>query len=117
MILELLRINRQSIDPLKDKFKGAKALKMRRVFKKIDEELETLEKFRVDLIKKYGEEKDGEIQILKESENFVKFTQEYIEAAKEDIELKVDFELTENEIEDFTLRELEFLEMLGIKIE
>lgn len=117
MILEVLRINRENLEPLKDKFKGVKALKMMKIFKKIDEEIKILEEFKNKLIIKYGEKEDEEFVVKKDSEKFNSFVEEYYEAARQEIDLNVDLILNEQDIENFTVRELEFLELIGAKIE
>lgn len=117
MVLENLKISPQEIEDLKSKFKGVKALKVLKIFKKIEEELNNLEEFRSRLVIKYGKEIDGQIVVEKDTENFQKFVEEYLEAAKSEIDLNVDLTLTENEIENFSAKELEFLQLIGVSIE
>ena len=117
MVLEKLKISTEEIEELKSKFKGVKALKILKIFKKIEEELNNLEEFRSRLVIKYGKEINGQIIVEKDSENFQKFVQEYLEAAKSDIDLNIDLFLSEKEIEDFSAKQLEFLQIIGVMIE
>ena len=43
---------------------------------KLNEQLKVIDDVRNGLIKKYGEEKDGQIIVAQDSENFVKFAEE-----------------------------------------
>jgi hypothetical protein len=117
MVLENLKISPEEIEELKSKFKGVKALKILKIFKKIEEELNSLEEFRSRLVIKYGKETDGQIIVEKDTENFQKFIEEYLEAAKSSIDLNVDLSLSEEEIENFTAKELEFLQLIGVDIQ
>ena len=78
--------------------------------RKIDEELREYLNFKQELFQKYGEEKDGLLQIFKGSDGYQKYLEEI--APIEDEDIKIDFRLfTEDELEssDLTANQIYFL--------
>ena len=78
--------------------------------RKIDEELREYLKFKQELFQKYGEEKDGVLQIFKGSDGYQKYLEEI--APIEDEDIKIDFKyFTEDELEnaDLTANQIYFL--------
>ena len=78
--------------------------------RKIDEELREYLKIKQELFQKYGEEKDGMLQIFKGSDGYQKYLEEI--APIEDEDIKIDFRLfTEDELEssDLTANQIYFL--------
>ena len=78
--------------------------------RKIDEELREYLRFKQELFQKYGEEKDGVLQIFKGSDVYQKYLEEI--APIEDEDVKIDFRLfTEDELEssDLTAQQIYFL--------
>jgi hypothetical protein len=63
-------------------------IKVVRLARKVNEEIASIESMRNNLIKKYGEEKDGKIQIKEDSENFPKFVVEYTELMDSEVDLE-----------------------------
>ena len=56
--------------------KGVVGLKLMRNKRMIDDELKEYYQLEADLFRKYGEEKDGQLVINKDSENYKKFMEE-----------------------------------------
>lgn len=78
--------------------------------RKIDEELREYLRFKQELFQKYGEEKDGMLQIFKGSDGYQKYLEEI--APIEDEDIKIDFKLfSEDELEnaDLTANQIYFL--------
>ena len=78
--------------------------------RKIDEELREYLRFKQELFQKYGEEKDGMLQIFKGSDGYQKYLEEI--APIEDEDIKFDFKyFTEAELEDadLTAQQIYFL--------
>ena len=70
--------------------------------RKIDEELKEYIRFKQELFQKYGEEKDGLLQIFKGSDGYQKYLEEI--APIEDEDIKIDFRLfNEEELQDCDL--------------
>ena len=79
--------------------KGIVGLKIARNQRMINDELKEYYQFKQELFKKYGEAKDGNLVIRKDSENYLSFMKE----AKplEDQEVNFDFrKITEEELAD-----------------
>ena len=82
--------------------KGTIALKLMRNKRMIDEELKEYYKLEADLFRKYGEEKDGQLVIAKDSENYPLFLKE-IEPLNNE-EVSFDFrKITEEELANSNL--------------
>lgn len=78
--------------------------------RKIDEELREYLRFKQELFQKYGEEKDGVLQIFKGSDGYQKYLEEI--APIEDEDIQFDFKLfTEDELgsSDLTANQIYFL--------
>ena len=78
--------------------------------RKIDEELREYLRFKQELFQKYGEEKDGMLQIFKGSDGYQKYLEEI--APIEDEDIKIDFKyFIEEELEnaDLTANQIYFL--------
>ena len=77
--------------------KGIVGLKLMRNKRMIDDELKEYYEFEAELFKKYGEEKEGQLVISKDSENYKKFLEEI--APLNDAEVNFEFrKLTEEEL-------------------
>lgn len=79
--------------------KGIVGFKIARNLRMINDELKEYYQFKAELFKKYGEEKDGQLMINKESENFPLFMKEL----KPLMETEVNFDfrkITEEELID-----------------
>ena len=77
--------------------KGVVGLKLMRNKRMIDDELKEYYEFEAELFKKYGEEKEGQLVISKDSENYKKFLEEI--APLNDAEVNFEFrKLTEEEL-------------------
>lgn len=79
--------------------KGIVGFKIARNLRMINDELREYYQFKAELFKKYGEEKDGQLMINKESENFPLFMKEL----KPLMETEVNFDfrrITEEELID-----------------
>lgn len=72
------------------------AVKLKRLVKKLEEELKIFDEARMDLFKKYGEEQEDQKIMVKE-ENAPEFNKEFNDLAS--IEIEVDFEPIS--VEDF----------------
>lgn len=82
--------------------KGIVGLKLARNKRMIDDELKEYYEFKQELFKKYGEEKDGNLVIAKDSENYPLFMKE-IEPL-ENQEVNFDFrKISEDELAGSTL--------------
>lgn len=76
--------------------KGSAGLKIARNLRMINEELKEFYQFKQELFQKYGEEKDGQLIIQKDSPNYPLFLNEL---AKIDHEVNFDFrKLTDEEL-------------------
>ena len=76
--------------------KGSAGLKIARNLRMINDELKEFYEFKQELFKKYGEEKDGQLIIQKDSPSYPKFIAEL-----EKIDQEVDFnfrKITEDEL-------------------
>ena len=78
--------------------------------RKIDEELREYLKFKQELFQKYGEEKDGMLQIFKGSDGYQKYLEEIAPIEDEDIQFNFKY-FTEEELEDtdLTAQQIYFL--------
>lgn len=77
--------------------KGVVGFKIARNLRMINDELREYYEFKQELFKKYGEEKDGQLLINKESPNFSSFVSEL--KPLEDTEVTFDFrKITEEEL-------------------
>lgn len=84
-----------SLNSLLD-IKGSCGLKIARNLRMINDELKEYYQFKAELFKKYGEEKDGQLVVHKDSPNFPLFAKELNEL---DHEIDFDFrKITEEEL-------------------
>lgn len=67
--------------------KGVVGFKIAYNLRKINDELKEYYQFKSELFKKYGEEKDGQLMINKESENFPSFLKELKPLEEQEIDL------------------------------
>lgn len=77
--------------------KGIVGLKIARNLRMINDELREYYEYKQELFKKYGEEKDGNLIINKESENFPLFLKEVIPLEMQEVEFNFR-KITENEL-------------------
>ena len=77
--------------------RGSVGLKLMRNKRMIDDELKEYYEFEAELFRKYGEEKDGQIVIAKDSENYKKFLEEITPLNDEEVEFNFR-KITEDEL-------------------
>lgn len=82
--------------------KGTIALKLMRNKRMIDEELKEYYKLEADLFRKYGEEKDGQLVIQKDSENYPLFLKEIEPLNNEEVSFEFR-KITEEELANSNL--------------
>lgn len=82
--------------------KGVVGLKLMRNKRMIDDELKEYYQLEADLFRKYGEEKDGQLVINKESENYKKFLEEIEPLNNEEVTFNFRL-ITEEELEHSNL--------------
>ena len=77
--------------------KGVVGLKIARNLRMINDELKEYYEFKQELFKKYGEEKDGNLVISKDSENFPLFLKEVLPFETQEVEFNFR-KITESEL-------------------
>ena len=82
--------------------KGTIALKLMRNKRMIDEELKEYYKLEADLFRKYGEEKDGQLVIAKDNENYPLFLKEIEPLNNEEVSFEFR-KITEEELANSNL--------------
>ena len=82
--------------------KGTIALKLMRNKRMIDEELKEYYELEADLFRKYGEEKDGQLVIQKDSENYTSFLKEIEPLNNEEVSFEFR-KITEEELANSNL--------------
>ena len=82
--------------------KGSVGLKIMRNKRMIDEELKEYYKLEADLFRKYGEEKDGQLVIAKDSENYPLFIKEIEPLNNEEVSFEFR-KITEEELANSNL--------------
>ena len=94
---KLLSISLKSMDE-----KGKVAVKIARNIRMIDDELKEYYQYEAELFKKYGEEKDGQLVIDKNSENYQKFLNEMQPLDNEEVSFNFR-RFTDEELENSSL--------------
>lgn len=85
------------------------AWKLKKIYKELDKNIQEVEEFRIELVKKYGIEREGDWQVL--DENVDKFTEEFEKLLNQDIELNIDtIDMEELGNIDLTTRDLILLD-------
>ena len=82
--------------------KGKVAVKIARNIRMIDDELKEYYQYEAELFKKYGEEKDGQLVIDKNSENYQKFLNEMQPLDNEEVSFNFR-RFTDEELENSSL--------------
>ena len=94
---KLLSISLKSMDE-----KGKVAVKIARNIRMIDDELKEYYQYEAELFKKYGEEKDGQLVIDKNSDNYQKFVNEMQPLDNEEVSFNFR-RFTDEELENSSL--------------
>jgi len=94
---KLLSISLKGMDE-----KGKVAVKIARNIRMIDDELKEYYQYEAELFKKYGEEKDGQLVIDKNSENYQKFINEMQPLDNEEVSFNFR-RFTDEELENSSL--------------
>ena len=94
---KLLSISLKSMEE-----KGKVAVKIARNIRMIDDELKEYYQYEAELFKKYGEEKDGQLVIDKNSENYQKFLNEMQPLDNEEVSFNFR-RFTDEELENSSL--------------
>ena len=94
---KLLSISLKSMDE-----KGKVAVKIARNIRMIDDELKEYYQYEAELFKKYGEEKDGQLVIDKNSDNYQKFINEMQPLDNEEVSFNFR-RFTDEELENSSL--------------
>lgn len=94
---KLLSISLKSMDE-----KGKVAVKIARNIRMIDDELKEYYQYEAELFKKYGEEKDGQLVIDKNSENYQKFLNDMQPLDNEEVSFNFR-KFTDEELENSSL--------------
>ena len=108
---KLLSISLKSMDE-----KGKVAVKIARNIRMIDDELKEYYQYEAELFKKYGEEKDGQLVIDKNSENYQKFLNEMQPLDNEEVSFNFR-RFTDEELENSSLnvnQVLLLMEYMGV---
>ena len=109
---KLLSISLKSMDE-----KGKVAVKIARNIRMIDDELKEYYQYEAELFKKYGTEKDGQLVIDKNSENYQKFLNEMQPLDNEEVSFNFR-RFTDEELENSSLnvnRVLLLMEYMGVE--
>jgi len=96
--------------------KGKVAVKIARNIRMIDDELKEYYQYEAELFKKYGEEKDGQLVIDKNSENYQKFINEMQPLDNEEVSFNFR-RFTDEELENSSLnvnQVLLLMEYMGV---
>jgi len=96
--------------------KGKVAVKIARNIRMIDDELKEYYQYEAELFKKYGEEKDGQLVIDKNSENYQKFLNEMQPLDNEEVSFNFR-RFTDEELENSSLnvnQVLLLMEYMGV---
>ena len=108
---KLLSISLKSMEE-----KGKVAVKIARNIRMIDDELKEYYQYEAELFKKYGEEKDGQLVIDKNSENYQKFLNEMQPLDNEEVSFNFR-RFTDEELENSSLnvnQVLLLMEYMGV---
>ena len=109
---KLLSISLKSMDE-----KGKVAVKIARNIRMIDDELKEYYQYEAELFKKYGTEKDGQLVIDKNSENYQKFLNEMQPLDNEEVSFNFR-RFTDEELENSSLnvnQVLLLMEYMGVQ--
>ena len=109
---KLLSISLKSMDE-----KGKVAVKIARNIRMIDDELKEYYQYEAELFKKYGEEKDGQLVIDKNSENYQSFLKEMQPLDNEEVSFNFR-RFTDEELENSSLnvnQVLLLMEYMGVE--
>jgi len=109
---KLLSISLKNMDE-----KGKVAVKIARNIRMIDDELKEYYQYEAELFKKYGEEKDGQLVIDKNSENYQKFLNEMQPLDNEEVSFNFR-RFTDEELENSSLnvnQVLLLMEYMGVE--
>jgi len=109
---KLLSISLKSMDE-----KGKVAVKIARNIRMIDDELKEYYQYEAELFKKYGEEKDGQLVIDKNSDNYQKFLNEMQPLDNEEVSFNFR-RFTDEELENSSLnvnQVLLLMEYMGVE--
>ena len=108
---KLLSISLKSMDE-----KGKVAVKIARNIRMIDDELKEYYQYEAELFKKYGEEKDGQLVIDKNSDNYQKFLNDMQPLDNEEVSFNFR-RFTDEELENSSLnvnQVLLLMEYMGV---
>ena len=108
---KLLSISLKSMEE-----KGKVAVKIARNIRMIDDELKEYYQYEAELFKKYGEEKDGQLVIDKNSDNYQKFLNEMQPLDNEEVSFNFR-KFTDEELENSSLnvnQVLLLIEYMGV---